>query len=82
VYRTYNLGGSQTTTLRELVELISAAVGVTPQIMWQPEQPGDMKRTLSDLTHVTRELGYQPKVAITDGIPRFVSWFRGLGGVH
>lgn len=80
VCRTYNLGGSQTTTLRELVDLISAAVGVTPQIIWRPEQPGDMKRTLADLSHVTRELGYSPKVAISDGISRFIAWFRSLDG--
>ena len=80
VCRTYNLGGSQTTTLRELVDLIAGTLGLTPQIIWRPEQPGDMKRTLADLTHVTRELGYRPKVAIADGIPRFVAWFRGLAG--
>jgi UDP-glucuronate 4-epimerase len=76
--RTYNLGGSQTTTLRELVELISQAVRREPQIVWKPEQPGDMKRTLADLTAAGRELGYRPKVAIREGIPRFVEWFRGL----
>ena len=77
-YRTYNLGGSQTTTLRGLVDLISGALGIEPQINWRPEQPGDMKRTLADVTLSGRDLGYRPKMPIADGIPRFVAWYRGL----
>lgn len=80
VYRTYNLGGSQTTTLRELVDLISGALGRKPEIEWLPEQPGDMKRTLADVTLVGRELGYRPRVPIADGIARFVDWYRRANG--
>ncbi|MES1205133.1 MAG: NAD-dependent epimerase/dehydratase family protein, partial [Pseudomonadota bacterium] len=69
-YRTYNLGGSATTTLKELVDRIAAAVGRTPQIIWLPEQPGDMKRTLADVARASRELGYAPRVSIDEGIKR------------
>jgi nucleoside-diphosphate-sugar epimerase len=36
-----------------------------------------MKRTLADVTLAGRALGYAPRVAIEDGIQRFVRWFRG-----
>jgi UDP-glucuronate 4-epimerase len=75
-FRIYNLGGSHTTTLARLVELIAAAVGREPRIVRKPEQPGDMKQTLADLALSSRELGFAPKVAIEDGIARFVDWFR------
>jgi UDP-glucuronate 4-epimerase len=75
-FRVYNLGGSQTTSLRELVELIAAALGRAPAIEWKPEQPGDMKRTLADVSRAQAELGYAPKVPIAEGIPRFVEWWR------
>ncbi|HEX2658114.1 MAG TPA: NAD-dependent epimerase/dehydratase family protein [Polyangia bacterium] len=78
VCRTYNLGGSQTTTLRGLVDLIAGALGMKPQINWRPEQPGDMKRTLADVTLSGRELGYRPQTPIAEGIPRFVAWYRAL----
>jgi UDP-glucuronate 4-epimerase len=80
VYRTYNLGGSQTTSLRELVDQIAAALGRTPNIEWKPEQPGDMKRTLADVSLAQRELGYAPRVPIAEGIPRFVAWWRAENG--
>jgi UDP-glucuronate 4-epimerase len=75
-YRTYNLGGSQATTLLTLVELIARELGRAPEIVWLPEQPGDMKRTLADVTLAGHELGYRPRVAIEDGIKRFVDWYR------
>jgi len=75
-YRIYNLGGSQTTSLRELVDMIAAALGRAPKIEWKPEQQGDMKRTLADISRAQRELGYAPKMPIAEGIPRFVAWWR------
>jgi UDP-glucuronate 4-epimerase len=77
-YRIYNLGGSRTTSLMRLVELISQALGKKPVIEWRPEQPGDMRRTLADLTLSGTKLGYAPRVAIEDGIARFVSWFKSV----
>jgi UDP-glucuronate 4-epimerase len=73
--RVYNLGGSHTTTLGDLVERVAAALGRRPQIVRLPEQPGDMKRTLADITLAARDLGYSPHTPLADGIPRFVSWF-------
>jgi UDP-glucuronate 4-epimerase len=75
-YRVYNLGGSRTTTLLRLVELLSDALGKKPVVEWKPEQPGDMKRTLADLTIVGRALGYAPRVPIDEGIARFVAWVK------
>jgi UDP-glucuronate 4-epimerase len=75
-FRIYNLGGSRTTTLLGLVELLSQALGKKANVDWQPEQPGDMKRTLADVTLSGRALGYAPKVSIEEGIARFVTWLR------
>jgi UDP-glucuronate 4-epimerase len=75
-YRVYNLGGSQTTSLRDLVEMIASALGRKPVIEWKAEQPGDMKRTLADVSRAQDELGYAPRMPIAEGIPRFVAWWR------
>jgi UDP-glucuronate 4-epimerase len=75
-YRIYNLGASDTTTLAELVETIEAAVGKRAVIERHPDQPGDVPRTFADVSRAREELGYDPKVRIPDGIPRFVAWLR------
>jgi UDP-glucuronate 4-epimerase len=72
----YNLGGSRTTTLARLVELIAAALGKTPILDRQPDQPGDVPITYADVSKAGRDLGYGPQVPIEAGIARFVDWFR------
>jgi UDP-glucuronate 4-epimerase len=79
-YRIYNLGGSQGTTLRELVDRIAGALGRPPVIEAWPDQPGDMRQTLADVSLAGRELGYAPRVDVATGIPRFVSWWRAENG--
>jgi UDP-glucuronate 4-epimerase len=76
-FRIYNLGGSHTTTLLQLVDLLGRALGKTPQVVWRPEQPGDMKRTLADITLSARALGYAPRVPMEAGIRHFTDWLKG-----
>ena len=75
-HRTYNLGGNQATPLIQLVELLGAALGQAPQLVYLPERPEDLPRTLADISRARVELGYQPSVALGDGIARFVTWWR------
>lgn len=71
-----NLGGSRTTTLRQLIELIAEAAGATPTIEQLPDQPGDVPITYADVAHAAQVLGWQPKVPIEEGIRRFVDWYK------
>jgi len=75
-----NLGGSAMVPLSYLVDLIARALGVTPRIQVMPGQPGDVQRTCADVTKARRLLGYEPRVVIEEGIPRFVEWYRGFHG--
>lgn len=75
----FNLGESATTSLSELVRLIEAAVGRTANLRRLPAQPGDVRRTLADISRARAHLGYAPSVQVSDGIPRFVAWFRESG---
>jgi UDP-glucuronate 4-epimerase len=75
-YRVYNLGGSRTTTLQRLVELIEAALGKRATIERQPEQPGDVPITFAAVERAAAELGYSPKIGIEQGVARFVQWYR------
>jgi UDP-glucuronate 4-epimerase len=75
-HRVYNLGGSRTTTLAQLVALLETNLGKQAQLDRQPDQPGDVPITYADVTHAARDLGYAPKVPIEEGIARFCDWFR------
>jgi UDP-glucuronate 4-epimerase len=73
--RLYNLGGSGTTTLAELIRHIEAALGKAAIPDRRPEQPGDVQMTCADVTLAGRELDFAPRVAIGEGIARFVRWY-------
>lgn len=79
-YRIYNLGESDTISLRDLVAAIGRATGKEPQVDWQPMQPGDVPRTFADVSRAKDELGYDPRVHIDEGLQRFVAWYRGPDG--
>jgi UDP-glucuronate 4-epimerase len=75
-HRVYNLGGSRTTTLARLVELLEAGLGRPAQLDRQPDQPGDVPITFASVEKSERELGYRPQVPIEEGIARFCAWFK------
>ncbi|HSH95054.1 MAG TPA: GDP-mannose 4,6-dehydratase, partial [Roseimicrobium sp.] len=72
----FNLGESQTVRLDYLIQLIEKAVGKAAVIDRQPHQPGDVPITYADISRAREKLGYQPRIKIEQGIPRFVEWFR------
>lgn len=72
----FNLGESQTTSLRELIERIEQALGKKAIIERLPEQKGDMPRTCADISKARALLGYHPQVSVSEGIPRYVDWYR------
>ena len=74
----YNLGESRTIPLRRLIELIGQNVGREPKIKVLPEQPGDVHRTFASIDRARARLGYDPKVAIEEGLRRFVEGYRAL----
>lgn len=75
-FETINLGESETTSLSRLIEMLSSALQITPQLRRMPEQPGDVKRTCADVAKAREVLGYDPRISMEEGIRRFVEWFR------
>ncbi len=71
----FNLGGSQTTTLSELITAVETALGKPAIIEHLPMQPGDVPRTFADVSKAKRLLGYSPHTPIQVGIPQFVAWY-------
>src|SRR5688572_20523292 len=67
-FEIFNLGGSQTTTLIDLVQGIAAELGVEARVEMLPEQPGDVPITFADVTKAREMLGYEPKVPVREGL--------------
>ena len=74
-FEIFNLGESRTVTLSYLITLLEKAAGKKAAIDYQPAQLGDVPITFADIAKARRELAYDPKVNIEEGIPRFMEWF-------
>ena len=75
-FEIYNLGESQTTSLKELIRLIEEAFGKKANLEMLEPQPGDVSTTYADITKAKRMLKYQPNVRMEEGIKRFVEWYK------
>lgn len=75
-FEIFNLGESQTTTLSELITLVESAVGKKAVIDPQPMQPGDVSITYANIDKAKKLLSYQPTTKVSEGIPKFVEWYR------
>jgi nucleoside-diphosphate-sugar epimerase len=73
-YEIINLGGSETTQLRDLIAGIAEAMDIEPEIEQLPTQPGDVKRTYADISKAQRLLDWKPETPIDDGLQKFADW--------
>ncbi len=77
-YRVYNLGGSATISLSDLVTLLVRATGVRAKCKRLPPQPGDVPVTFADISRARAEIGYDPKTPVAVGVEKFVRWYRDM----
>lgn len=78
-FHVYNLGESRPVSLAGLIAAIEHALGKKAIIERLPVQPGDVDRTYADVSLAMRELGYEPRTELADGLAKFVEWFRAAG---
>jgi UDP-glucuronate 4-epimerase len=72
----YNLGHSEPVALRDMIATIAEALGKRAVIEVLPEQPGDVRQTFASIELARRELGYEPKTPLRDGIGKYIEWYR------
>ena len=75
-HRLYNIGNHRAEPLLRLVELLEQAIGVEAEKILEPMQPGDVAETFADIATAQADLGFEPRTAIEEGVPRFVEWYR------
>jgi len=75
-YNIYNLGESNVINLKFLVQTIESALSKKAVLEKLPLQQGDVNITYADITKARKEIGYDPKYTIEEGIKGFVDWYN------
>lgn len=70
-------GGTQIgTRISDVAGIVAAAWGGSPRILFSGQaRKGDPVQLVANID-VTRSIGFQPRVAVADGIARTVAWFK------
>ena len=76
-WRVVNLGNGSPVELGDFIAAIEAATGCVAERNLMEMQPGDVQATWADTTLVTHLVGEIPRTDITEGMRRFVNWYRG-----
>jgi UDP-glucose 4-epimerase len=64
VGRIYNVGAGRPQTVNRLVELLGG------EVIHIPKRPGEPDTTWADISRISGELGWRPKVSFEDGVQR------------
>jgi UDP-glucuronate 4-epimerase len=75
-WRVYNIGSNQPVELMDYIEAIENAMGKSAVKQFLPLQAGDVPNTFANVDDLVDEFHYKPATAVTDGIKRFISWYR------
>lgn len=80
-FRIFNIGNSSPVPLLEYIEAIENAIGKKAVRQLIEEQPGDVSDTFADVSALVAQVNYMPITPVSEGVMRFVAWYREYHGV-
>ncbi len=75
---TYNLGGGNRKMLKDLFPLFEKICEKKINIQWEEKQKGDVPHTLADIQKAKKDLGFDPKIHIDEGLSEEWRWIKNL----
>ncbi len=75
-YEVINLARGHPEKLMDFIGEIEKNLGVEAEKNMLTRQPGDVDTTFGDTTKAKYLLGYEPKVSLSEGIKKFVEWYK------
>lgn len=73
-YEIFNLGGGNPISLVDMISTIENILGKKAIINKMPMQPGDVDRTVCDISKSMKLLNYKPETSFYDGVKNFINW--------
>ncbi len=75
-YRIYNIGNNKSVDLSAFISILEKELDKKAEKNFLPLQPGDIVETCADISDIIRDVGFEPRTSIEEGIKRFIEWFR------
>ena len=71
-----NIGNPREMTIEEIARTIIRMTGATSKIVYRPLPTDDPKVRQPDITRARTLLGWEPKVALEEGLVKTIEYFR------
>ena len=71
-----NIGNPGEFTIRQLAELVVEMTGSSSELKFQPLPADDPTQRKPDITLAKKELDWEPKIALREGLQRTIDYFR------
>lgn len=75
-FRILNLGNNKPVGLLDFINALEKALGKNAIIKFAEMQKGDVLETWADLSMTQKEINYNPRVEINQGLVFFADWFK------
>ncbi len=77
-----NLGNPEEFTILELAKLVLELTGSKGKLVYQPLPADDPTQRRPDIALAAARLDWRPTVALREGLPRTIEWFRSIEMTH
>jgi len=71
----FNVGTGEETSVLTLLEQIAGASGTNPEPEFADPRPGELQRSVLDISRAERELGWRPRRDLEAGLAETWAWF-------
>jgi UDP-glucuronate 4-epimerase len=82
LYKLYNIGNTKAVRLLDFIQTIEHKLNKEAKKEFLPMQDGDVASTWANVDALKVDYGYSPSTTITEGVGKFVDWFREFYGVQ
>jgi UDP-glucose 4-epimerase len=72
----YNVGTGRETSVVELLDLCQRVAGTDLEPEFAPPRPGELQRSVLDISRAVDELGWRPEHSLEDGLRETWDWFK------
>ncbi len=79
----YNIGGGpeNTLSLLEFIAMVESQTGIKMEYGFSAWRPSDQKVYISDISKISKELKWQPKISTNFGIKLLIDWVKENAGI-
>jgi GDP-L-fucose synthase len=77
-----NIGADDEISVRELAEMVVRLAGTGAKLTFDLMKPAGQPRRRCDVTKAKKEIGFQARVGLPEGLAKTIEWYRKYEGVH